>query len=307
MSSNEEERNVERERAGSRDDVLLEDDQSLMEEPLMKQGEVCRQFELDWMACDGGGEIGRIDADYAILTAKGDPEYLQKLVPSPLEATDEVIIYMGWFKKTVKNGTLTWAWPFHEWGIGIKSRLKEAPHYEGNYLVQLYVDDDLVMAHGREVWGYPKKWADLQIVPATSEDATTYEFSVSRRGTELVTGAVEDLKPIPAADFPFHGSKYAICFKQIPAASRIAIETQELVFVQVDFSATQTMKGAGSITLSDGPFDQIPIGPLTDIEGYFGRCEFKHHGLAALVVDANELARPVDLAAAGKKMEVAHA
>jgi acetoacetate decarboxylase len=269
----------------------------------MKQGEVCRNFELDWMACDSGGAIGRIDADYAVMLAKGDPDYLQKLVPEPLEATDEVIIYMGWFKQTVKSGTTTWAWPFHEWGIGIRSHLKSAPHYQGNYLVQLYVDDDLVMAHGREVWGYPKKWADMQITPATSEDSTSYEYTVSRRGTELVSGAVDDLQPIPASEFPLFGSKYVICFKQIPAASRIAIDTQELVFVQVDFEAKDTMKGSGSISLKDGPFDQIPIGPLTDIQGYFGRCEFSHHGLAALVVDATELARPVDLSLAGKALE----
>lgn len=273
----------------------------------MKQGEVCRQFELDWMACDGGADIGRIDADYAILTAKGDPAYLNKLVPSPLEATDEVVIYMGWFKRTTKDGVVTWAWPFHEWGIGIKSRLRDAPHYEGNYLVQLYVDDDLVMAHGREVWGYPKKWADMEITPPTSEDSSSYEYVVNRRGTELVAGSVEGLQPIPAEEFPLNGSNYVICFKQIPAASQASIATQELVFVQVDFTAEDTMKGSGSIRINDGPFDQIPVGPLTDIQGYFGRCQFHHHGLAALVVTADELARPLDLSAAGKALTAAGA
>jgi hypothetical protein len=27
--------------------------------------------------------------------------------------------------------------------------------------------------------------------------------------------------------------------------------------------------------------------------GYFGRCEFSHHGIGNLVVDAKELARPI--------------
>ena len=94
-----------------------------------KQAMECRMFELDWLACtQGAEETGVIDADYIVLRAKGDPEYLRKLVPEPLEPTDEVIIYMGWFKETVKNGTTTWAYPFHEWGIGVVSKLKEAPH-----------------------------------------------------------------------------------------------------------------------------------------------------------------------------------
>jgi acetoacetate decarboxylase len=276
-------------------------------EERMKQGEVCRNFELDWMACDGGGEIGRIDADYAILTAKGDPEYLRKIVPSPLVPTDDVIIYMGWFKETVKDGVTTWAWPFHEWGIGVVSHLKDAPEYKGNFLVQLYVDDDLVMAHGREVWGYPKKIAQCEISPLTSDDSTSYDYSVTRRGTELVTGSVDNLEPIPASEFPFYGKNYAICFKQIPAASTVSIPQQEIVFVQIDFEAKDTAKGSGTINLTDGPFDQFPVGPLTNITGYFGRCEFKHHGLANLVVDAHELARPLDLSVAGKSLQAARA
>lgn len=271
----------------------------------MKQGEVCRQFELDWMACDNGADIGRIDADYVVLTAKGDPRYLKKLVPSPLEATDDVVIYMGAFKETEKDGHTTWAWPFHEWGIGVVSRLKGAPEWKGNFLVQLYVDDDLVMAHGREVWGYPKKWADMQISPATSEDSRRYEYTVTRRGVELISGSVDNLEPIPASEFPLYGSTYAICFKQIPAASSVSIQTQELVFVRIEFDAQDTVKGTGSITLNDGPFDQFPVGPLTDITGYFGRCQFNHHGLADLVVTANELARPLNLAAAGRAAALA--
>ncbi|MFL0711266.1 MAG: hypothetical protein ACJLS2_00055 [Microcella pacifica] len=44
------------------------------------------------------------------------------------------------------------------------------------------------------------------------------------------------------------------------------------------------MKGTGSISIEDGPFDQIPIGPLTDITSYFGRCTFNHYGVADRVV-----------------------
>jgi hypothetical protein len=57
---------------------------------------------------------------------------------------------------------------------------------------------------------------------------------------------------------------------------------------------------ARAVTITDGPFDQIPIGPLTDTVGYFGRCTFNHHDLAARVIDARELARPIDLTRAGK-------
>lgn len=268
-----------------------------------KQAEVCRNYELDWLACaQGEEETGQIDADYIVFKAKGDIEQLRKLVPAPLEATDEVIIYMGWFKETQKEGTTTWAWPFHEWGIGVVSRLKEAPYTEGNFLVQLYVDDDLVLVHGREVWGYPKKIGEMEITPKTTDgDSDHYEYTVSRRGTQLVSARAENLKPVPTEEFPFVGRQHAICFHQVPSSDKAEIDTAELVFVQLDFDSADVKKGTGEITFNDGPFDQLPIGPLTDVVAYFGRSAFNHRGINNLVVDAEELARPLDHSKAGKQ------
>lgn len=274
----------------------------------MDHREICRMFELDWLACDSGDpELGSIGADYLILNAKGDLEHLRKLVPAPLQATEDVTIYMGWFKQSVENGVTKWAYPFHEWGIGIRATLEGEPETEGLYLVQLYVDDDLVMAHGREVWGYPKKFGALEITPPTGQDSTHYEYSVARRGTHLISGHVDDLEPIAREDFPFYGTKYPICFRQVPSPDSSTIEKQQLVFVQVDFDADDTMRGTGGITIEDGPFDQIPIGPLTDFVSYFGRCTFNHHDLAARVIDAKELARPLDASRAGKTAVTANA
>jgi hypothetical protein len=268
----------------------------------MDHREITRMFELDWMACDSGDpELGSIDADYLIVNAKGDLDHLRKLVPAPLEATEDVTIYMGWFKETVRDGVTKWAYPFHEWGIGVRATLKDEPETEGLFLVQLYVDDDLVMAHGREVWGYPKKYGQLAITPKTSEDSSRYDYTVARRGTHLISGYVENLEPVAKEEFPFYGTKYPICYRQIASPTSSVLEQQQLVFVQVDFEAGDTKKGVGGgLTIEDGPFDQIPIGPLSDFESYFGRCTFNHHDLAARVIDAEELARPIDLSRAGR-------
>jgi acetoacetate decarboxylase len=265
----------------------------------MKQGEVCRMYELDWMY-SADGEGGASSVDYLIFTAKGDLDHLRKLVPAPLEATDDVFIYMGWWRQTFREGEVRLGIPFHEWGIGVRSRLNREPYTEGNFLVSLFVDNDLVMSHGREVWGYPKKFGRCEITPPLVEDASSYEYSVTRAGTQLVSGTVSDLQPIPADQSPMNGTTYAICYKQIPAADTVSLAIQQLVFVQVDFVTMEAKKGTGSISLTDGPFDQFPIGPLTDIESYLVRADFDHHHIAPLVVEAEELARPVDYSRAGK-------
>lgn len=265
----------------------------------MHQGEVCRMFELDGMACDNGAHPLRLDGDYLLITAKGDSDYLRKLVPAPLEATDDVSIYMASLKETVRDGVTTWAYPFHEWGVGIGTKLTEPPYAEGLYLVQSYVDDDFAFAGGREQWGYPKKMGQFYIAPLTSEDATHYEYSVARRGAQLVSGSISNLRPIDNEQFPAQGPATVICYRQIPAPGHAGIERKQLVFIRYDVEASDTKEGGGTIAINDGPFDQIPIGPLTDVKGYFGRIALTAH-LAELVVDAKELARPIDLSRAGK-------
>jgi hypothetical protein len=267
----------------------------------MHQAETCRMFELDWMFT-ADVQNSAHPTDYIVLEAKGDLKYLSKLVPAPLEATEDVFIYMGWFNHTFeKDGVALTGLTFHEWGLGIRSRLPDDPNSEGNFLVQLYVGDDadLVMAHGREVWGYPKKFADLEISPPTSTDSSGYEYTITRHGVEIVSASVADLQPISVEESPLHGTKHVICLKQIAAADSLDMLIQDLVWVQVDYTASEAKRGTGSITFRDGPFDQIPIGELSDVTGYLVRADFRHHGLASRVVKAEELARPIDVSLAG--------
>jgi hypothetical protein len=183
----------------------------------------------------------------------------------------------------------------------VVSQLPGRPETKGNFLVQLYVDDDLVLVHGREVWGYPKKIGEMQITPKTTDgDSDHYEYTVSRRGTQLVSARVENLQPADVSEFPFIDRQHAICFRQVPSPDKAAVDKQQLVFVQLDFETTDVKKGTGTITINDGPFDQLPTGPLTDITAYFGRSTFNHRGINNLVVDAEELARPLDYSRAGK-------
>lgn len=262
----------------------------------MSQGKVCRMYEPDWMLCDDG-KGDRIDTNYIVITATGDPAFLKPLVPAPLEATDEVVIYHGFFKKTLIDGKVSWNWPFQEWGFGIKARLRQRPFTEGLYLVQLYVDDDLVQAHGREIWGYPKKMAEMTIAQDTDRDSDRFDYTVTRRGSRLVNGSVRNLRPIQSANFPLQ-TGHVICFKQVPSATSPMVKSQELVYVLVEFPEGPAWGGEASIEIRDGIADQLPFGALKNLKGYFGRRLFTHNGLSPLVVDAMELARPLTFGSA---------
>src|SRR5260370_2045683 len=134
--------------------------------------------------------------------------------------------------------------------------------------------------------------AEMKIARDTDRDSDRYDYTVTRRGSRLVTGSVSNLRPIQSADFPMQ-TGHVICFKQIPSATSPMVKSPGLVFVRVDFPQGNAWGGDASIEITDGIADQLPLGPLKNLKGYFGRRLFTHNGLSPLVVDAMELARPL--------------
>ena len=102
---------------------------------------------------------------------------------------------------------------YRESGIHIPAKYKEVV---GTYTAYMFVTSDAAMAAAREVFGYPKKLAEIDYV----EDGNTFRGRVVRGGTELinVAGETDDrtsldipevfagprilLKVIPRADGP---------------------------------------------------------------------------------------------------------
>ncbi|KKN45547.1 hypothetical protein LCGC14_0682000 [marine sediment metagenome] len=50
--------------------------------------------------------------------------------------------------------------PYNEVVVSLSCQYKDKP---GTYLVNLYVDSDIAFAAGREIWGYPKKMAEIKL------------------------------------------------------------------------------------------------------------------------------------------------
>jgi acetoacetate decarboxylase len=115
-------------------------------------------------------------------------EVLRELVPAPLVPNPQNLayIYIG-ILNVPERGF------YKEAGIGIPAFFGDKI---GNYLLYLYLDEAFAIVPGREIWGWPKKDAEITF----TEGKGTYNASVFRVGARIISLSLDNLeavKPIP--------------------------------------------------------------------------------------------------------------
>jgi len=108
-----------------------------------------------------------------------DPEVIKKyLVPTPFEYYSNVIYaYVSdWNNATCGDGTYH---GFYDSGIGIPVIYRGR---KGIHILYEFEDRDYAICSGRELWGYPKKYADIQL----EEKDNIIKASVHKNGKDII-------------------------------------------------------------------------------------------------------------------------
>lgn len=109
------------------------------------------------------------------VICRGDRDALARVVPSPLScASDEFEVY---FLDAAEVDGLN---PYREAGIVLKVNYGDL---SGEHVAFEYVSTDDALCSGREIWGYPKKLAQVTMEPAGS----VIECTASRQAHDLIT------------------------------------------------------------------------------------------------------------------------
>ena len=82
-------------------------------------------------------------------------ETLQEFVPAPLVPNPENIAYIYLGRLNVPHMGV-----YKEAGIGIPASFGEVT---GDYMLYLYLDEAFAIVPGREIWGWPKKDAQIEM------------------------------------------------------------------------------------------------------------------------------------------------
>ena len=118
-----------------------------------------------------------IDREYFIVIYKSDRAAVRAAVPEPLEPVDD-LVFCEWIRMPDSSGF----GDYTESGIVIPCTYQGKPI---NFTAQMYLDDDPPIVAGREIWGFPKKYAEpkLEVVKDTLTGTLHYAGQLVAMGT----------------------------------------------------------------------------------------------------------------------------
>src|SRR3954466_9580500 len=110
-----------------------------------------------------------IDREFMVLTYETDWDVVRHQLPEPLEPVEQPLVHYEWIKMPDSSGFGSYT----ESGLVIPCRYEGE---EANFVVEMYLDDDPPIAAGREIWGFPKKYAHpkLEICKDTLTGTLSY-------------------------------------------------------------------------------------------------------------------------------------
>lgn len=119
-----------------------------------------------------------VDREYLAIAYETDPAALRAQLPEPIEPRGDGIVVYEWIKMPDSSGF----GGYTESGVVIPGRFRGE---EINFVAQMYLDDEAPIAAGREIWGFPKKYAHprLELVKDTLTGTLDYAGQQVAMGT----------------------------------------------------------------------------------------------------------------------------
>ena len=181
------------------------------------------------------------------------PEVIQALVPKPLVPNLDNLIFIYIGNLNIEPPA---AVSYMEAGIGVPVSFSKTI---GNYAVYLYLDKVVPIVGGREIWGFPKKDADITFIK--EGDKITAE--VVRNGITLVNASLqltEQIDPIPSQPNPPWFN-----LKLIPSVKKNAPpDVMQLTSTLVNSEPKELHRGKAALEFSSSPSD--PLGKIKVIK-----------------------------------------
>src|SRR5207248_2917089 len=98
------------------------------------------------------GPFHFVGREYFAVLYETDPAAIRAALPEPLEPAGDNLVAFDWMRTPDASGFGAYTAA----GVVIPAKFKGKPY---NFIAQMYLDDDAPIAAGREIWGFPQKYA----------------------------------------------------------------------------------------------------------------------------------------------------
>ena len=210
------------------------------------------------------------DAEFLMVSYTGNREKINNLVPDPLKISKSPMIicfiahYKNSYLESSPGTTTSWS-SYNEAATLIEVKLKtEKKRVKGFYCNSIYVTTDVAMSAGREIYGFPKKIANINLFEKNGIKIGTVE----RNGIEILKIKVEPKKDLD--ELPSGSILKAITFKHIINPDCNDIELSELIETDLTFDPKLIKLGDASIKFEESKWDLIHhLKPENNVMGIY--------------------------------------
>ena len=202
------------------------------------------------------------DTQVVLVQYEANLDRIRSVLPEPMEPWgNNVIAWVSWTPLGTQGAC-------GEACIYVQAKFK---NYVGTYEPYLYVTTEIPLAAGREIWGFCKKLANINV----RLDKEIARGEVERVGTKILTVQTTIDEPANYDDLPW-GDAGVFSLKNIPAAEEGEPPLRQLVLTAGTVNALpgHFFKGRGSIAFEHSDIDPLDIlRPERVIAGYYGIIE----------------------------------
>jgi acetoacetate decarboxylase len=125
------------------------------------------------------GPFHFVGREYFVVLYETDPAAIREALPEPLEPMKENLVAFEWMKTNDASGFGAYTAA----ALVIPATLKGTRY---NFIAQMFLDNDSPIAAGREVWGFPQKYAHPKLEVMSDTLTGTLEYS----GTPVAMGSM---------------------------------------------------------------------------------------------------------------------
>ncbi|MBZ8132706.1 acetoacetate decarboxylase family protein [Afifella sp. IM 167] len=174
--------------------------------------------------------------------ARGDMEGIRKALPAEFEPASDIVEFFVMHCPIVHDDADPIMGPraYSEGGVVLGARYNGML---GGHVAYEFVTTDDAMCGGREILGYPKKFAEVDL----AEDGKTIEGTVRRLGRDLIVASFEETEA--PVEKPVLQPRLQV--KRIPRADGKGYDVNQVITIQVG-SANILERRVGKATLSVG-------------------------------------------------------
>jgi acetoacetate decarboxylase len=179
-----------------------------------------------------------------------DPDFVAAVLPPPLEAVEQP-----------RMRAMVGRWASNGVGDFKGGTIYVAAQHEGvvgEYQLAQFIDRDVPLIYGREMFGEPKKLGASELL----RRGERFRAWVERGGVRLIELEGE----MDRDRGPFEGAGHGFNFKSRPAADGRGLEEDAILTrMRTEVTASVSLTGAAAMTLRGSihdPLDQIPVTSL---------------------------------------------